>query len=150
MGVCFFAENLVLRRAANEYLQIVEPVREGDKVRQKEVTHEVLARAGRYRKVSDSLEVKEVGVDERRYVVCRNPIEALKDKATREALMERLQKTISEKGPKSFVSNRGYARFLKVRKDGVSINHEAVEGDARFDGKFVLTTHTELSAELHF
>ena len=114
--------------------------------RQKEVTHEVLARAGRYRKVSDTLEVKEVGVGDRRYVVCRNPVEARKDKATREALIERLTKTISEKGPKSLVGNRGYARFLKVRKDGVSINHEAVEADERFDGKFVLTTNTDLSA----
>jgi hypothetical protein len=115
--------------------------------RQKEVTHEVLARAGRYQEVSETLEVKEVRVGDRRYVVCRNPIEARKDKATRDALIERIQRTIAEKGPKSFVSNRGYARFLRVRKDSVSINREAVEADARFDGKFVLTTNTDLSAE---
>ena len=115
--------------------------------RQKEVTHEVLARGGRFRQVNHTLEVKEVRVGDRRYIVCRNPIEARKDKATRDALVQRLEKTISEKGPKAFVRNRGYARFLRVRKDSVSIDREAVEADARFDGKFVLTTNTELSTE---
>ncbi len=44
--------------------------------KQKEVTEEVLSRAGRYQKVTDNLEVKEVLVGEKRYVVCRNPVEA--------------------------------------------------------------------------
>ena len=50
--------------------------------RQKEVNQEVLARAGRYQPVADNLEVKEVRVGARRYVICRNPQEALKDAAT--------------------------------------------------------------------
>jgi hypothetical protein len=40
--------------------------------RQKEVNEEVLARAGRYQPVAANLEVKEVLVGGRRYVVCRN------------------------------------------------------------------------------
>ncbi len=51
--------------------------------RQKEVSEQVLARAGRYRTVAGNLEVKEVVVDGRRYVVCRNPVEAKKDAAAR-------------------------------------------------------------------
>jgi transposase len=43
------------------------------------------------------------------------------------------------------VKNRGYARFVKIRKGAVSINTEAVEADRRFDGKFVLRTNTGLS-----
>jgi hypothetical protein len=53
--------------------------------RQKEVNEEVLARAGRYQSVTDNLEVKEVRVGGRRYVVCRNPQEAARDAAAREA-----------------------------------------------------------------
>ena len=48
--------------------------------RLKEVEAEVLARPGRYRKVADNLQVKEVwvgtGERRRRYVVCFNPEEA--------------------------------------------------------------------------
>jgi hypothetical protein len=47
--------------------------------RHKEVNEEVLSRAGRYQTVRDNLEVKEVRVQDRRYIVCRNPVEAGKD-----------------------------------------------------------------------
>ncbi len=115
--------------------------------RQKEVSEEALARAGRYRTVKDNLEVKEVRVGDRRYVVCRNPSQAVKDKADREAMIEKLTKTLAQNGPKALVGNRGYARFLKVDKESVSINPQAVEADARLDGKFVLTTNTDLPAD---
>ncbi len=114
--------------------------------KQKEVTEEVLSRAGRYEKVNDNLEVKEVLVGDRRYVVCRNPVEARKDKAARDALLEKLQRTISEKGPKAVIGNRGYARFVHIAKGSVTVNQEAVEADARLDGKFVLTTNTDMPA----
>jgi hypothetical protein len=114
--------------------------------RQKEVNEQVLARAGRYESLDDNLEVKEVFVENRRYVVCRNPIEAKADQATREALLEKLERTLAEHGPKAVIGNRGYARFLKIAKDAVSINREAVQRDARLDGKFVLTTNTDMPA----
>ncbi|MEW6138717.1 MAG: IS1634 family transposase [Thermodesulfobacteriota bacterium] len=112
--------------------------------RQKEVNDEVLSRAGRYHPVADNLDVKEVLVGERRYVVCRNLIEAKKDKAAREAIIEKLKGIIAKDGAKSLVGNRGYARFVKIDKKSVSINRDAVEADARLDGKFVLTTNTSL------
>jgi transposase len=114
--------------------------------RQKEVNEEVLARAGRYQSVADNLEVKEVRVENRRYIVCRNSIEAKKDKAVRGELLGKLERIIAEQGPKALVGNRGYARFLKIDKHSVSINRPAVEADARLDGKFVLTTNTDLPA----
>ena len=43
------------------------------------------------------------------------------------------------------MKNRGYARFVKIRKGSVSINTAAVEADRHFDGKFVLRTNTRLS-----
>ena len=112
--------------------------------RQKEVGEEVLSRAGRYQEVAPNLMVKEVRIDDRRYVVCLNPEEAQKDAASREAILSKLEEIIAQRGAKAVVSNRGYARFLKVRKGGVTINQEAVEADQRFDGKFVLTTNTDL------
>ena len=42
----------------------------------KEVKHKALCRAGRYQKVAENLKVKEVHIDDRRYVVCRNEEEA--------------------------------------------------------------------------
>jgi len=111
----------------------------------KEVREQILTCPGRYQKVKDNLEIKEVLFDGRRYIVCRNPDEAKKDEATREAIIAKLKDTIEHHGPKAFVKNRGYARFLKIRKGGISINTAAVEADRRFDGKFVLRTNTEMS-----
>jgi hypothetical protein len=112
--------------------------------RQKEVNETVLARAGRYQQVDVNLEVKEVQVGGRRYVVCRNPVEAQKDAAVREALLDKLRQTIETQGAKAVIGNRGYARFLKVARGSVRVDEEAVKRDARLDGKFVLTTNTAL------
>ncbi|MCG8454921.1 MAG: IS1634 family transposase [Holophagales bacterium] len=114
--------------------------------RQKEISEEVLARAGRYRKVAENLEVKEVLVEDRRYVVCRNPQEVAKDAAARAAMLEKLEDKLSA-GPKALMANKGYARFLKVKKSAVEIDPKAVEADQRLDGKFVLRTSTDLPAE---
>jgi hypothetical protein len=112
--------------------------------RQTEVTEEVLSRAGRYQEVASNLKVKEVVVGDRRYVVCLNPEEAAKDERDRQAILTKLEETLATKGPKAVIGNKGYARFLKVLKGGVTINQQAVEADRRLDGKFVLTTNTTL------
>lgn len=114
--------------------------------RQQEVSEEVLARAGRYEKVDEHLEVKEVWVGSHRYVVCCNPVEATKDSATRQALMEKLEHILAHQGPKAVIANRGFARFLKVTKGSVSLDRDALRRDARLDGKFVLRTNTDLPA----
>jgi hypothetical protein len=113
--------------------------------RSKEVREEVLSRGGRYQKVADNLEVKEVWVKERRYVVCRNLKEAKKDAAAREALVEKLKQTLAREGPKGILGNRGFARFLKT--GSATLDEAALMADARLDGKFVLTTNTEMPAE---
>jgi hypothetical protein len=115
--------------------------------KQKEVTQDVLSRAGRYHIVEgrDNLQVKEVRVGDRRYIVCRNPEEAKKDALAREAILEKLEQKLQKKGGKAVIGNVGFKRFLNVSKGSLSINREAVERDARLDGKFVLRTSTELS-----
>lgn len=112
---------------------------------QKEVSEEVLSQAGRYHKVADNLEVKEVLVSGRRYIVCINRVEAKKDAEAREALLAKLDPTLAEHGPKSVVGNKGFARFVKVAKGGITVNRDAVEADAHLDGKFVLRTSTDFS-----
>jgi hypothetical protein len=114
--------------------------------RERAVAEKVLARPGRYHAVADNLEVKEVRLGARRYVVCRNPIEAKQDAADREALLAKLRQTLEHDGPKAVVGNRGYARSLKIARGSVSLDEAAVGREARLDGKFVLTTSTDLPA----
>ncbi len=112
--------------------------------RQKEVSEEVLSRAGRYHKVADNLDVKEVVVEGRRYVVCRNSIEAKKDAAAREAILAKLEQALAH-GPKTVIGNVGFKRFVRVQKGAVSIDPDAIARDARLDGKFVLRTSTDFA-----
>jgi len=122
----------------------------------KEIYENVLSRGGRYREVhsprersSDPspLKVKEVCVDERRYVVCLNDEEARKDCAERNAIVAGLRKQL-KRGDKSLVGNKGYRKYLASSGKTFSIDEAKVKRDARFDGKWVLQTDmSELSAE---
>jgi Transposase DDE domain len=125
---------------------------------QNEVKDEVLSRAGRYRvahpprvKSDDPspLKVKEVWVGERRYVVCLNEDEARKDAADREAIVTALRERLRN-GDKSLVGNKGYRRYLSGSDSpGFRIDEAKVAEDARYDGKWVLRTNTDLdSAEV--
>jgi hypothetical protein len=120
---------------------------------QNEVKDEVLARAGRYHVVhpprtrSDDpspLRVKEVWVADRCYVVCLNEDEARKDAADREAIVAALRKQLRA-GDTSLVGNKGYRRYLGGGgADHFRIDEAKVTADARYDGKWVLRTNTEL------
>ncbi|HMB03804.1 MAG TPA: IS1634 family transposase [Isosphaeraceae bacterium] len=125
---------------------------------QTEVKDEVLSRAGRYRVVHpprvrgddpSPLKVKEVWVGERRYVVCLNEEEARKDTADREAIVAALREPLRS-GDKSLVGNKGYRRYLSGSDSpGFRIDEAKIAEEARYDGKWVLRTNTELdSAEV--
>jgi Transposase DDE domain len=125
---------------------------------QNEVKDEVLSRAGRYRVVHpprvesadpSPLKVKEVWVDERRYVVCLNEDEARKDAADREAIVAALREQLRN-GDKSLVGNKGYRRYLSGSNSShFTIDEAKLAEDARYDGKWVLRTNTDLdSAEV--
>jgi transposase len=125
---------------------------------QNEVRDEVLSRAGCYRVVHPErveshdpapLKVKEVRVEERRYVVCLNEDEARKDAADREAIVTALREQLRS-GDKSLVGNKGYRRYLSVSGPGhFGVDEAKVAEDARYDGKWVLRTNTDLdSAEV--
>jgi transposase len=123
--------------------------------RVKEIKEQVLSRAGRYREVRPEgskakepspLAVKEVRVDDRRYIVCKNSRQARKDAATRQAIIKALEERVS-KEPKKLIGNRGYARYLKIEKDSVTIDQDKIQAESRFDGKWVLRTSMDLPAE---
>jgi transposase len=123
--------------------------------RVKEIKEEVFTRAGRYREVHPEgssakdpspLKVKEVKVDDRRYIVCLNEKQARKDAADRQAIIASLEEKLKS-DPKSLVGNKGYRKYLKLDRETVAINQDKIEEDARYDGKWVLKTNTTLTAE---
>jgi hypothetical protein len=120
-----------------------------------EVRDEVLSRAGRYEVVQPKgtrakdpspLKVKQVMIWDRRYVVCLNEDQAKKDAADREAILKGLREQLP-KGAKSLVGNKGYRKYLKTGKEaGFTIDEEKIREEARYDGKWVLLTNTDLRA----
>lgn len=135
----------------------------GEKLRgAQQVNQEALQRPGRFKTVRDNLEVKEVVVGEgsgrRRFVVVRNPEQAVRDKLVRDRLLARLESAIehvnrTRKGHTKAVcalkSHRGYGRYVRELKKGkLRIDQAQVKADAKLDGKYLIsTTDPTLSAE---
>ena len=122
--------------------------------RQKEVSEEVLGRGGRYEEVypkgkhskaPSPLKVKEVIVGQKRYIVCINEDQEKKDAGDREAIIASLRAKLKQ-GDKSLVGNKGYRKYLKSAGAAFEIDEKKIKEDARYDGKWVLTTTTDLSA----
>jgi hypothetical protein len=96
-----------------------------------EVQEQVLARPGRFRRVTDTLEVKEVvvgtGERRRRYLVCRNPEAATHSKRACE-----------------LVASHRYGRYLTRGAGGqLTLNPAAIRRAERMDGKYVLLTNDD-------
>lgn len=117
----------------------------------KEIYEDVLSRGGRYREVRgprekstdpSPLKVKEVRVEDRRYVVCLNEEQARKDCADREAIVESLREQLKH-GDKALVGNKGYRKYLHSEGPKFSIDEAKVKWEERFDGKWVLQTDLE-------
>jgi transposase len=116
----------------------------------------VVARAGRYAEVhpkSDDrddpspLKVKEVWVeDARRYVVCVNEDQATKDRHDREAVVASLREALDH-GDKSLVGNKGYRKYLRAGGKQFAVDEDKIQEEARYDGKWVLTTNTDLPTD---
>jgi transposase len=122
----------------------------------KEVCQQVLSRGGRYHvvrgprsksKEPSPLKVKEVWVEDRRYIVCHNEEQAKKDRSDREAIVAALRDKLKA-GQKALVGNKGYRKYLKRASGsrGLEIDEEKIKAESRFDGKWVLQTDTEISA----
>lgn len=121
----------------------------------KEIKLQVLSRGGRYSEVYPQgktskhpapLKVKQVLENDKRYIVCINPRQARKDAADRDAIITSLKEQL-KKGAKSLIGNKGYRKYLKIEKDSARIDIDKVNAESRFDGKWVLTTNMDLSAD---
>src|SRR5512136_2507814 len=88
----------------------------------KEVSERVLADRGRYQEITPErettkdpspLKVKEVLIDDRRYVVCLNEEQRRKDAADRQAIVAHLRRQL-RRGDKELIGNQGYRKFLRT------------------------------------
>ena len=89
------------------------------------------------------LEVKEVLVDQRRYVVCYNPEQARKDAADRFQIVEALRATLQQ-GDKALVGHKGFRKYLRVEGKHFEVDEAKLKEEARYDGLWVLRTNTAL------
>jgi hypothetical protein len=99
-------------------------------------------------KESLALQVKEVHIEDRRYIVCFNPEQAKKDAVDRQAIVESLREKLKQ-GDKALIGNKGYRKYLKREGEQAAfrIDEEKLEEEARYDGTWVLRTNTRLSAQ---
>jgi transposase len=151
------ANRRYLQRAGGHYIV-------GEKLRSRsQEPTEVLRRSGgRFRKVADNLEVKEVVLDQGtmrdRFVICRNPEAARRDAAIRTLLVSQLETAIAgsdEKSPPQRqrladrLSHSDLGRFLRVTSTGLlRVDAGKVAEHQRLEGKFLLrTSDPTLSAE---
>jgi len=116
----------------------------------KEVCDRVVADRGRYQEITPErqtakdpspLKVKEVLIDDRRYVVCLNEEQRRKDAADRKAIVEHLREQL-KKGDKELVGNKGYRKYLQTGPgERFTLDEAKVKEEARYDSKWVLQTN---------
>ena len=69
----------------------------------------------------------------------------LKDRLDREAVVVALRDALG-KGDKSLVGNKGYRKYLRAGGKQFAVDEGKIKEEARYDGKWVLTTNTDLPA----
>ena len=166
------AENLdYLTRAGGHYIA-------GERMRSgAPLVEQALSRQGRYSSVRDNLRVKEVRLDGapgRRWIICHNPDEAEREKATRDAALARLaaeldritamrqRASTTARATKSAAEEAAHVkaecalrdhpalgRWLRQQPSGrLVIDRAKVAAEQRLDGKYLLSTSDpDLSAE---
>src|SRR4051795_8267799 len=89
--------------------------------------------------------IKEVQVEGRRYIVCRNEAEAEKDATDRQAIVSALEQRL-KRGDKALIGNSAYRRYLRTTsKNAFAIDIGKVAEEARYDGLFVLRTNARIT-----
>ena len=144
-----------LQRAGGHYII-------GEKLRQGTANRSALARQGRYRKVKEGLDVKQVWVGEgetrRRFVVCRNLDAARRDEHRRERWLERIAEELEAiKGKQGdarvqaeaqLITHPSMKRYLSRRHGRLVIDRAKAKADKHLDGKFLLSSSDhDLTAE---
>ena len=104
-----------------------------------------------WRHASNQLFAKEVRLEGRRYIVCRNEAEAERDRTDRQAIIAGLEQQL-RKGDKSLIGNTAYRRYLRRTGQAAGATGSAFEIDpgklaeeAKYDGIFVLRTNARIT-----
>lgn len=156
-GMSSEENRIILQKAGGHYIL-------GEKLRDNQEAHQkALSSKGRYQKVRDNLEVKEIVVGEgerrRRFVLVRNLVQAGKDKATREKTLRKVEEALEALGDQrgkahkkavcALLSHRTMGRYIKQLKDGrLKIHLAKVKEEEKLDGKYLLSTSDDtLSSE---
>ena len=138
----------ILQRAGGQYIL-------GEKLSGNHTNEAVLSRPGRFKKVKDTLYVKEVVVDHQRYVIVYNPEQARLDRTNREKLLATLEGQLgaanrgSSKTRCKTLLHGSMGRYVKELKSGkLTIDRAKVKQAEKLDGKYLLSTSDRnLSAE---
>jgi transposase len=143
----------ILQRAGGQYIL-------GEKLKGTHLNELALAQPGRFKKITDTLHIKEVNVGEgtgrTRYVIAYNPQEAKLDRINREKILERLDcelKVLNGKGKTKsqckVLLHRSMGRYVKELKSGkFKIDLAKVKQQEKLDGKYLLSTSdSHLSAK---
>ena len=151
-------ENLrTLQRAGGHYI-VGEKMRSG-----KPETEEALSKGGRYHRIRDNLQVKEIligdGEGRRRLLLAFNPREAEKQRKERAAILKALAEELGSirqlpdalhtKAMCRLRTHGLYSKYLTQLKDGtLKISQAAVREAERYDGKYLIRTSDDtLSSE---
>ena len=121
-----------------------------------EIKDEVLTKRGRYHVIRDNLHAKEVivgdGERRRRYILCYNPKEAIRQKKHREEVVRMLEQELDRhqdhkataQWAVELLASRRSKRYLKVTKSNmIRIDRGAIREATKYDGKWVLQTNDD-------
>lgn len=138
-----------LARACGKYILAI-------RADETEVRDKVLSRRGRYKRLSDSLFVKETVVGDgelrRRYVLCYNPKEAERQKKRRTEVLSELHELLAKhksrhvaaKWTAPLRASKRTGPYLSVGSDGaLYVDAEKVRAAEKRDGKWVLVTNDD-------
>ncbi|WP_324668873.1 IS1634 family transposase [Geochorda subterranea] len=145
------ANRRILQGAGDHYI-IGEKLRVGPQG----VPAEALRRGGKYRRLPDGLEIKEVVVGgdsaaRRRFVIVRNPEEAERDRQKRESILAELRQRLEAlkqkqgeahtKAACELRAHETFGRYLRqTRGARLVIDAAKVRREAALDGKFVISS----------
>src|SRR5690554_4624093 len=117
---------------------------------------EALGRGGKYQKLGNGLEAKEVIVGgdseaRRRFVVVRNPEEAERDKKKRDDILTEVERRLNElrqlsgqphkKATCQLRSHNTFGRYLRQTKTGeLRLNKAKIRLEEHLDGKYLIST----------
>jgi len=120
---------------------------------------EALRRGGRYRTLECGLQIKEVVLEGRRYVVAYNPQEAERDRQRREDIIQEVERRLAElrqldgkphhKAACKLRAHPVFGRYIRQTSTGrLMLNRARIRQEEKLDGKFLIScSDATLSAE---